>query len=119
MFNPKLSRSAERLRLAHMLVGMSKMVHASFFGSDGNFGADVDAIFIACAVQIGHSEKRPMSATKIAHYLGIPRTTVLRKLDTLIQLNIVERVRHVYFITAERMATDDHIIDGLNKIAKS
>ena len=50
-----------------------------------------------------------MTATKIAHYLRMPRTTVLRKLDELEKLNMIERRGTVFVIPTKRAATSNHI----------
>jgi len=53
---------------------------------------------VSSTVMIGHMEGKPMTASKIAHYLALPRTTVLRKLEILTEVGVIERRRRVYYV---------------------
>lgn len=52
-------------------------------------GDNADHILIGAALMVGEAENRPMSATDISEYLGIPRATVVRKLQQLHQMGHV------------------------------
>lgn len=56
-----------------------------------DFGSALETQVITMAVSLGQLEGRPMSASKIAGYVGIPRTTVLRKLQALVAAGLVVR----------------------------
>jgi CRP-like cAMP-binding protein len=112
----KVPRRDERLVICRLLVSMTKELHASVYGDDCNFGAHLEALFVGLAVLIGHGERKPMNATKVALYLGMPRPTVLRKLEEFIQLGIIVRRGNYYFISPTRMANDDHVFDALNRL---
>lgn len=106
----KLAHRKERLRVYRLTLELTKIMHYSIY--DGmNFGATVDGLFVGCCVGIGHAESRPMTATKIAHYLNMSRTTVLRKLDELIELGAIERIGHYYVVSERRMGR----VDWLNR----
>jgi len=64
-----------------------------------NFGASLDALFVNFVVLIAHAEGRPMSASKIASYLNMPRTTVLRRLQELCHLNLITREGTKYYVS--------------------
>ncbi|MCB1466667.1 MAG: hypothetical protein KDK08_05890 [Rhizobiaceae bacterium] len=49
----------------------------------------VDLYVIGCAVLMGQLENRPMNARKISHYVGAPRSTVIRKLQQLMESGVV------------------------------
>jgi len=98
-----------RLHVARLLVELGKLLQESVYGSQANFGSTIDGLFVSACVLIGHAENRPMSASKIAHYLRMPRTTVLRKLDELEKLNMIERRGTVFVIPAKRSSSSDHI----------
>jgi biotin operon repressor len=51
----------------------------------------LEASQIISALLIGHAEGRPNNASKLAHYLGIPRTNVKRRLAKLERDGIIER----------------------------
>jgi predicted transcriptional regulator len=55
------------------------------------------------AVVIGQAESRPMTAHKIAQYVGAPRTTVIRRLDNLVALGAIVRRGTRYYMTTERL----------------
>ena len=92
---------------------MAKTVHASIYGEDANFGANIDGVFVACSVLIGQVENRPMTANKISLYLGVKRPTVYRKLQELVDLDVLVRKGRVYFVSPRRLSTDEHVLDRL------
>lgn len=97
----KFARRDDRLAIAHMLVEVAKSYHSIIY-PEGNFAANIDGVFISACVFIGDAEHKPMSATKIAHYLGMPRTTVLRKLKDLEARDVIRRHGNVYLISPSR-----------------
>lgn len=97
----KLAHRRERARVYKLMLELSRVMHESAFNG-ASFGSTIDAVFVGCCVGLGHAEDRPMTATKIAHYLNMPRTTVLRKLDELIEANVVRRVGNFYLVAEER-----------------
>jgi hypothetical protein len=56
------------------------------------------SVLVTCAVGIGHADGRAMNATKISHFLDVPRTTVLRNLRRLIELKIVIKRGLLYLL---------------------
>jgi hypothetical protein len=59
---------------------------------------DLSALAVGWIVALGRLEGRPFNASKISSYLSIPRTTVLRKLQCLIQASFVEQRDHEYYL---------------------
>lgn len=86
-----LARRHERLILSRLTIDLGKLIQRRVYGDGANFAASIDGAFVAVAVSLGHAENKPMNASKIALYLGMPRTTVLRKLAELEELNIIVR----------------------------
>jgi hypothetical protein len=106
----------ERNRACHLVVQLMKVVHQSIFPEMGEaLGADLAACLVACAVCIGHTESMPMTATKIAFYLGMPRTTVLRKLKRLVALGVVEQRLTIYLLAKERVPDYGYLVDRIKK----
>lgn len=60
----------------------------AYFGAD-DYGAHLTDIAIGLAAVIGHGESRPMTASDIAAYTGIPRATVIRRLNVLAGMGLV------------------------------
>jgi hypothetical protein len=85
-----------------MLVDCVRVIHADAY-SPKHIGASLEEMFISFAVHIGTAENRPMSATKIAGFLGVPRTNVLRALATLKRKDIVYSVGNVYLTNIDRL----------------
>lgn len=88
-----------RLIVAHLAVDLLRTWSMQIRGDD-KFGADLDASVIVMAIVIGHLEQRPMSASKISEYIGIPRTTVLRKLQALQVDGMIARTSGAEFVIA-------------------
>jgi len=86
---------AQTLIVSHMLVDCMRAAHSTAF-SYKHVGASFEDMFVSFAVLIGTAEGRPMSATKLAGYLGIPRTNVLRALAKLQKKKFIYRVGNAY-----------------------
>jgi predicted transcriptional regulator len=61
-------------------------------------------MIVFVAIYNGHANGRALSAYKIAQILDIPRTTVLRSIDDLIEYGLVERHTATTFRVAPSMA---------------
>ena len=68
----------------------------------GNKPADHSLLLIGFAIMVGHAENRPMNATKIANYVGLPRSTVIRKLNEFLRVGAIARQGNVYLLSEER-----------------
>jgi hypothetical protein len=118
----KLDRRKERLVVARLFFELGRVFHEAIYGDSKPFGASIDGIMVCCCVAIGHAEGRVMNATKISHYLDMPRTTVLRKLEELMDVGILERTGSYYHISPGRYADtiqylerSEHIIAAASK----
>jgi hypothetical protein len=78
----------ERLALAKAYLALTRVMADSVFG---NKSADHSLLLIGAAIMVGHAENRPLNATKIAHYIGQPRSTVIRKLNEFLRLGVIAR----------------------------
>lgn len=105
----KLVRRDDRLRISRLTLDLVRAMHSSLYDGRAHLGTKVDTLFVACCVGIGHAENRPMTAAKISHFLDMPRTTVLRKLDELMDIGAVERSGNNYYIAPARQDVVDHI----------
>jgi biotin operon repressor len=98
----------ERLFISKFMIGMARELHRSLFPTRaGRQAGHLDCILVACCVSVGHAEGRPMSSTKVAHLLGLPRTTVSRRLAELVAVGAVERHGFKYYVSAERQRRVD------------
>lgn len=110
---PEVPQREARLRICHLVVEVLKAINADLFGSGSNFGAELDTIAIGCTVLIGHAEGRPMTAHKLALYLGMPKSTVLRKLERLRAMEVVFEIDGRFFITAARLKANAPLVKRL------
>lgn len=65
-----------------------------------------DELLLTCGIYVGQHEGRPMTAAKLANYMGMPRPTVVRKVRALEQAGIVSitgQRRHI-IMSAHRRA---------------
>jgi predicted transcriptional regulator len=67
------------------------------------YGITRQTVLPFAAIVIGQAESRPMNAQKIAHYVGVPRTTVIRTLDRLVEVGAIVRRGTRYYVTPERL----------------
>lgn len=96
--HPIMHRS-ERLALAKAYIELTRVMVESVFGKKP---ADHSLLLIGSAIMVGHAENRPMNATKISHYVGLPRSTVIRKLNEFVRTGVVVRHGNVYLLSEER-----------------
>lgn len=95
---PIMHRS-ERLVLAKAYIALTRVMVDSVFGKQP---ADHSMLLIGSAIMVGHAENRPMNATKISHYVGLPRSTVVRKLNEFARTGVVARHGNIYLLSEER-----------------
>ena len=62
---------------------------------------DMSAMAVAWIVALGHLEGRLFNASSISSYLGMPRTTVMRKLRGLVEAGVIEQRGHEYYLAAK------------------
>ena len=89
----------ERLALAKTYISLTRMMVDSVFGKEP---ADHSLLLIGSAIMVGHAENRPMNAKKISHYVDLPRSTVIRKLNEFTRSGVVARHGNVYLLSEER-----------------
>jgi predicted transcriptional regulator len=89
----------ERLALAKAYIALTRVMVDSVFGKKP---ADHSLLLIGSAIMVGHAEDKPMSATKIAQYIGLPRSTVIRKLNQFLKAGVIARHGNVYLLSIER-----------------
>jgi DNA-binding IclR family transcriptional regulator len=58
-------------------------------------------------------EGRPFNASNISDYLGIPRTTVIRKLRWLMQEGSIEQKGRTYYVAPKYMNLSDEVYTKL------
>ncbi len=90
----------ERLVIARLVVALMR-ARASYYYPELGLAASYELQLVATAVFIGHASRRPMGASEIARFVGMPRPTALRRLGDLIRRGIVVRKGRIYCINPE------------------
>ena len=88
----------ERLLVARTLIEITKGLQRTYANPGEPLGTTVELLFVGICVFIGHLENRPMSASMVARFLEIPRTTAFRRLDKLLKRGLVRRSGRLYYL---------------------
>jgi predicted transcriptional regulator len=80
-------------------VALTGVMVRSVFGQKR---ADHSLLLIGAAIMVGHAENKPMNATKIAHYVGLPRSTIVRKLKEFLDSGVITREGNAYLLSEAR-----------------
>jgi biotin operon repressor len=87
----------QRLVLCRLMIDIMRSLHGAYAPTTEPFGGRLETFFIGLCVALGEMEDRPFSITKIAAYMRVPRTTVMRRLDRLRKWGLIYRHgRHYY-----------------------
>jgi hypothetical protein len=115
---PQSKRYAQGLIASRLLLAMVKTLAATM-AADGMDDPSLIDVILVCAVFIGQAERRPMTAAKLAAYVGIPRATVVRRLARMAELGMLrqdDRKRWaIPFDSARRLAHLDATSDALTQ----
>jgi DNA-binding transcriptional ArsR family regulator len=85
----RIKLAKQRLVMAKMVMSMLRAVTTAYMDTQ-QYGSAADDALLLFAVYIGQAERRPMTANKLAAYVGMPRATVTRKLRALQAAGMVE-----------------------------
>jgi len=79
------------------MVDIMRTVHGAYAPVTEPFGTRLETFFIGLCVAVGDMEGKPFSVAKIASYMRVPRTTVIRRLAQLQSWGLIDRRgRHYY-----------------------
>ena len=83
--------------LCRLMIDLMRTVHGAYAPVSEPFGTRLEIFFIGLCVAVGDIEDKPFSVAKIAAYMCVPRTTVIRRLNRLQSWGLVDRRgRHYY-----------------------
>jgi DNA-binding transcriptional ArsR family regulator len=95
-----LQYGRERAHLGRSLLNFIRIARDAH-APDLTLGEVGDLLFTAIEVFIGHAFERPMTLSELSRNLEVSRDIVRRKLRRLIEIGLVERVDHRYYMTAK------------------
>ena len=84
--------------LCRLVIDLLRSVHGSYAPPGEAFGTRIETVFIAGCVAIGDIEGKPFSIAKIASYMHVPRTTVIRRLSRLQSWGLIDRRGRSYYL---------------------
>jgi DNA-binding IclR family transcriptional regulator len=80
------------------MIDIMRTVHGAYAPAGERFGTRLETFFIGLCVALGDIEGKPLFIAKIIAYMGVPRTTVLRRLDRLQRWGLIDRQGRHYYI---------------------
>jgi hypothetical protein len=93
----RIKKSRQRLVLCRLMIDLMRTVHGAYAPVSQPFGTRLETFFVALCIAMGDIDGKPFSVAKIAAYMRVPRTTVIRRLARLQSWGLVDRRgRHYY-----------------------
>ena len=80
------------------MIDIMRTVHGAYAPVTEPFGARLETFFIGLCVAVGDIDGKPFSVAKIAAYMRVPRTTVIRRLDQLQRWGLIDRQGRRYYL---------------------
>jgi hypothetical protein len=87
----EIKKAPQRMVLCRLVIDLLRTLHGTYAPLGEPFGTRLETFFIAACVAIGDIEGKPFSVAKIATYMRMPRTTVIRRLDRLQRWGLIDR----------------------------
>src|SRR6516164_5192436 len=94
----KIRNARQRLVLCRLMIDIMRTVHGAYAPVTESFGTRLETAFVGLCVAVGDMEGKPFSVAKIATYMHVPRTTVIRRLDRLASWGVIDRRGHRYYV---------------------
>ena len=80
------------------MLDIMRTLHSVYAPASERFGTRLETFFIGLCVALGDIEGKPLSIAKIAAYMRVPRTTVIRRLDQLQSWGLLNRQGRRYYL---------------------
>jgi biotin operon repressor len=93
-----IKKARQRLVLCRLMIDMMRTVHGAYAPASEPFGTRLETFFVGLCVTLGDIEGNPFSVAKIAAYMRVPRTTVIRRLDQLQRWGLIDRRGRRYYV---------------------
>jgi biotin operon repressor len=93
-----IKKAQQRLVLCRLMIDMMRTVHGAYAPASEPFGTRLETFYIALCVALGDIDSKPFSVAKVAAYMRVPRTTVIRRLDQLQSWGLIVRQGRRYYV---------------------
>src|SRR6516225_12405281 len=90
-YQSRIKNAPQRLVLCRLMIDIMRNLHVTYAPSTEPFGSRLETAFVGLCVAVGDMEGKPFSVAKIATYMHVPRTTVIRRLDRLTSWGVIDR----------------------------
>ena len=94
----RVKAARQRLVLCRLVFDVMRSLHGAYAPRSEPFGTRLETFFIGLCVALGQLDGRPFSIAKIAGYMRVPRTTVMRRLKRLETWGLIYRAGGHYFV---------------------
>ena len=94
----QIKKGPQRLVFCRLMIDLMRTVHGAYAPVSEPFGARLETFFIGLCVAIGDIDGKPFSVAKIAAYMHVPRTTVIRRLARLESWGLIDRRGRYYHL---------------------
>src|SRR6516225_9870943 len=99
----KIKKAGQILVLCRLIIDVMRTVHCTYAPASERFGTHLETFFIALCVAIGDIDGKPFCIAKIADYMRVPRTTVVRRLDQLQNWGLIARRGRYYYMNEKAL----------------
>ena len=94
----KVEKARQRLVLCRLMINIMRSVHGAYAPAKEPFGVRLETFFIGLCIGLGDLDGSPFSVAKIAAYMRVPRTTVMRRLAQLQSWGLIDRRGRNYYL---------------------
>ena len=94
----EIQKGPQRMVLCRLMIDLMRTVHGAYAPISEPFGTRLETFFIGLCVAVGDIEGKPFSVAKIAAYMRVPRTTVIRRLNRLQSWGLIDRRGRRYYL---------------------
>ena len=94
----QIQKGPQRLVLCRLMIDLMRTLHGAYAPASESFGTRLETFFIGLCVAVGDIEGKPLSVAKIATYMRVPRTTVIRRLNLLQSWGLIDRRGRRYYM---------------------
>ena len=88
----------QRLVFCRLMIDLMRSVHTAYAPATESFGDRLETAFVGLCVVLGEIEGKPFSVAKIAAYMRMPRSKVVRRLSRLQNWGLVTKQGHRYYV---------------------
>ena len=94
----QIKAARQRLTLCRLMFDIMRSLHGAYAPDTEPFGTRLETFFVGLCVALGQLDGRPFSIAKIAAYMRVPRTTVMRRLKRLEGWGLIYRAGRHYYV---------------------